>query len=209
MANNLAKAQEFWKDYAEAFAHPLTSNGILSRFVTNQNVTGAYAEVWVKSMVTTMLPTYRVSTGTVIRSSDRMRNQTNPQCDLIIWDPTVLPALFEKDEFALVPIHSARAIIEVKRTAAPMEKFQRQLEERRRVLFHEYRRYVLGVVLSHQKSLFQYRVDENWLDDLSSTSPPAITRLLNKKTNRADPDGMFAFIYFLFQVASIPNGGRT
>jgi hypothetical protein len=212
MADNLTKMQEFWKDYATAFAHPLTSNGILGKFVRNQNVTGAYAEVWVKSLTRSMLHNYRISTGTIIRISDRMSKQPNPQCDMIIWSPAELPALFEKDDFALVPIHSARAIIEVKRTCDHIADFQQQLQERQKALFYEYRKYVLGVVVSHKTPLFQYSVEENWVNHLDSKSQPAITRLLDKKTNQVDPNGVFAFIFFLSQVAWLdkaPNKGRA
>jgi hypothetical protein len=212
MTDNWAKMQEFWQDYATAFAHPLTSNGILGKFVTNQNVTGAYAEVWVKSLTRSMLHNYRVSTGTIIRSSDRMLDQLNPQCDMIIWTPAELPALFEKDDFALVPSFSARAIIEVERTCKSITDFQHQLQERQKVLLHEYQKYVLGVVVSHETPLFQHSVEENWLNHLGHESEPAITRLLDKKTNQVDPDGVFAFIYFLSQVAGMdkaPNKGRA
>lgn len=33
-----------WEDYAESFIQPIRANGLVSRFVTNPAVTGAYAE---------------------------------------------------------------------------------------------------------------------------------------------------------------------
>jgi hypothetical protein len=50
------KAREnYWNLYARAFAQSLGANSLLSSFVTNPNVTGAYAEAWIRSMVRNML----------------------------------------------------------------------------------------------------------------------------------------------------------
>jgi hypothetical protein len=78
--------RNFCQAYAEAFGQPLQANGLLGRFVTNRNVTGAYAEAWVRSMTKNMLGhRFRISTGTVIRSSDEYAGlATLPQCDLIV-----------------------------------------------------------------------------------------------------------------------------
>src|ERR1700675_4881940 len=100
----------YWDLYARAFAQPLLLNGSLSGFVANPNVTGAYAETWIRSMARNMLGhRFRVSTGAVIRSNDRARGARSVrQCDLIVWDPSEMPAIFESSEFALVPIFSVR-----------------------------------------------------------------------------------------------------
>ena len=77
----LERANEFWMDYVETFSHPLTANGLVGRFVQNTEVTGAYAESWIRSLVSDMCgKKYRVSTGAIIRGSDRAfeRDLTNP-----------------------------------------------------------------------------------------------------------------------------------
>jgi hypothetical protein len=111
---------EYWDLYAQAFTRSLQANGLLSCFVTNQNVTGAYAEAWIRSMTRNMLGhRFRISTGAVIRSCDHLpsrRLSKVSQCDLIVWDPSEMPVIFECSEFALVPLFATRAIIEVKRT---------------------------------------------------------------------------------------------
>jgi hypothetical protein len=100
-----------WTNYAESFAHPLSANNLLSKFITNSAVTGAYAETWVRFIAGTMLPQFRVPTGAIIRPTDQTRNLSSfPQCDLIVWNPSVLPALFEQGEFALVPFAAVRAV---------------------------------------------------------------------------------------------------
>jgi len=111
---------EYWELYAQAFAQPLLANDLLSGFVTNPNVTGAYAETWIRSMARNMLGhRLRISTAAVIRPTDKVRGLRNVhQCDLILWDPSTMPAVFESSEFALVPSFAVRAIIEIKRTGS-------------------------------------------------------------------------------------------
>ena len=103
---------KYWTWYAQAFAQRLQANGLFSSFVKNPCVTGAYAEAWVRSMTRDMLgQRFRISTGAVIQAFHRRVHQ----CDLIVWDPSEMPAIFESLEFALVPLFATRAIIEVKR----------------------------------------------------------------------------------------------
>jgi hypothetical protein len=190
--------REHWEAYAEAFAQPFQSNRLVSRFVTNPNVTGPYAEAWVRATAKNMLsPRFRISTGAVIRPNDSKRGlDTVCQCDLIVWDPSELPGLFEYGEFALVPFASARAIIEIKRTLSTPQKLSDQLCERRKLL--PQRRQTLGVVVSHPTGLFDRKCKPDWLSE--PKRDPPMTRLLDND-NHPDTDGIMAFIYFLAQVA--------
>jgi hypothetical protein len=191
-----------WASYAEAFALPLQSNGLVSRFVTNPIVTGSYAEAWVRSTARAMLGhKFRISTGAVIRPTDKLYGlHSVPQCDLIVWDPSELPGLFEYGEFALVPLAAVRAVIEVKRTAGKNDLLQ-QLRERRNLVPSGY---LLGVVVSHPAPLLNRECTPNWLQQ--GGSEPAMTRLLDDQ-NRPDTDGVLAFIYFLAQVAGHTGTG--
>lgn len=204
----------YWDAYAEAFAQPLQANGLLAKFVRNPDVTGDYAEAWVRSMTKNMLShRFRISTGAVIRGSDATRGLAKvPQCDLIVWDPSEMPAIFESGEFALVPFFAARAIIEIKRTDKKKE-LAAQLKERRDRLpaFGP----VLGVVINHPQPLFdQVKCTADWLKHFkhktgrSSTrydtaKEPPMTRLFNGDVG--DTEGIMAFIYFLAQVAGHTN----
>lgn len=101
---------------------------------------------------------FRVSTGTVIRSQDKRRELSSvPQCDLIVWDPSEMPAVFESAEFPLVRLYSARAIIEVKRNCDKREKLILRLEERGKLLpacgHPVLRRHALGAAFSNQSPL--------------------------------------------------------
>jgi hypothetical protein len=194
--------REYWKAYAQAFAQPIQANGLLSRFVTNPNVTGAYAEAWVRSLTRNMLGhRFRISTGAVIRECDKRRGLSSvPQCDLIVWDPSEMPAIFESAEFALVPLFAARAIIEIKRKRVSKDGFTRQLRERRQLLAKLGPDCpILGVVIRHSQPLFDQECKSNWLAERSTMEPP-ITRLLDGH-NEPDTNGIMAFIYFLAQVA--------
>ena len=135
------KAREnYWNLYARAFAQSLGANSLLSSFVTNPNVTGAYAEAWIRSMARNMLGhRFRISTGAVIRSCDNIPSRglsKVSQCDLIVRDPSEMPAIFECSEFALVPLFATRAVIEVKRTGnkAEREELAEQLKKRQNLL---------------------------------------------------------------------------
>ncbi len=155
---------------------------------------------------------FRVSTGTVIGASDKLRGLDLPQCDLIVWDPSEMPAIFECAEFALVPLFSTRAIIEVKRTGTKPErrKLIQQLNERRRFLCTgSDMKFVLGVFVNDNdpQPWFNDKLSSNWLEDYWVQNPgkPPITRLLYN--NKPDTNGIMAFIYFLAQVASRKNWG--
>lgn len=188
---------EHWTAYAAAFAQPLQGNGLVSWFVTNPNVTGAYAEAWIRSTARTMLGgRFRISTGAVIRPSDKTRSLRRvPQCDLIVWDPSELPGLFEHGEFALVPVAAVRVVIEVKRTISSADALLRQLKSQRKLVPNGF---LLGVVVSHSGPLRDFECKPDWL--ARRRSAPAMTRLLDS-TNKPDTEGVLAFIYFLAQVA--------
>jgi uncharacterized protein DUF6602 len=190
---------EHWAAYAEAFAQPLQGNGLVWRFVTNPNVTGLYAEAWIRSTARSMLGSrFRISTGAVIRPYDVTRGlHSVPQCDLIVWDPSELPGLFGHGEFALVPVAAVRAVIEVKRSIPSAAALQQQLQERRKLVPNGF---LLGVVVSHSEPLRDFECAADWWTRRGSAAAPAMTRLLDS-TNKPDTDGVLAFIYFLAQVA--------
>jgi hypothetical protein len=198
MSETMNAWREHWQTYAEAIAQPLQGDGLVSRFVTNPNVTGAYAEAWIRATAKNMLAQrFRISTGAVIRPSDAYRGlRTVPQCDLIVWDPSELPGLFEYGEFAFVPLAATRAVIEIKRTLFSRQDLLDQLQARRKLL--PPRGPILGVVVSHPTPLFDRECKPDWFSE--RRPDPPMTRLLDND-NRPDTDGVLAFIYFLAQVA--------
>ena len=151
-----------------------------------------------------MLHQFRISHGTITRASDRTHHGLKvPECDLIIWDPSDLPAIFEKGDFAIVPNHSVRGLIEVKRTCNKnASDLINQLEERQSLLLPEYQKKVFGIVFRHPHKLFMDELTPNWIHDIGATdTKPRVTRLFTSKGWEPDLDGIFSFIYFLSQVA--------
>ena len=200
--------EEYWQRYAEAFAAPLGGNSLLGTFVSNPAVTGAYAEAWVRSLAAAMVSNLTISTGAVIRTTDVVQGQNLrkvPQSDLIFWDPSEMPALFRSGDFALVHTQTARAIIEIKRTTSNEAALQAQLTKQRQRLLSEYRRNVLGVVVAHRTPLFGEGLEPAWVTNSDSRSNVRIARLLDQKTSKPDPEGIFALIYFLSHVARHPS----
>lgn len=201
---------DYWKLYAQAFALPFQDNALFSSFATNTAITGAYAEAYVRSMIKGMLgQRFRISTGAVIRSQDKTRGLASvPQCDVIVWDPSELPAIFECGEFALVPLFSVRAIIEVKRTGTKSEReaLIQQLKERQSLLpTMSDMNFLLGVFVNDDDPQPWFsdarKPREDWLEDYWTNNPgrPPLTRILHN--NEPDTSGVMAFIYFLAQVA--------
>ncbi len=202
---------DYWNLYAQAFAQPFQTNALFSSFVTNTDITGAYAEAYVRLMIKSMLGhRFRISTGAVTRSQDKSRGLASvPQCDVIVWDPSELPAIFESGEFALVPLFSVRAIIEVKRTGTKGKRkaLTQQLKNRQSLLpTMSDMQFVLGVLVDDNdpEPWFndQHKPSPDWLKDywLSNPGKPPITRILHN--NVPDANGIMAFIYFLAQVTS-------
>ena len=191
----------FWQSYADAFIAPLKSSELLRQFVANSNVTGLYAEAWMRSIAHIMLPQFRISTGAVIRPSDQTKDLKSVlQCDLIVWDPSQLPAILEQGDFALVPTHSVRAIIEIKRTCSNIGDLVKQLEDRRELLRIDCRQNLLGVVVENSKPLFSGDVNPEWLKHPTWQSECATVSLLSSDMKPHTNDIM-AYIYFLSQVA--------
>jgi hypothetical protein len=54
---------KFWKLYANSFIAPLKSNDLLKQLAANPNVTGLYAEAWIRSFAKSMLPQFGISTS--------------------------------------------------------------------------------------------------------------------------------------------------
>jgi len=203
-ADSLVPSREllaYWTAVAEAFVTPLKANSQVSTLIGNSAVTGAFAEASVRALARTMLAQFRVSTGAIISAGDQRRDLSKiPQCDIIIWDPSELPGVGEHGEFALVPFHAARAIIEVKRTGRQLGTLLKQLDARRRRLPDRYQKNILGVVVSHPVPLFEGSPDPEWLQNRTAATPPA-TRLLLSPRGAADLDGVMVLVYFLAQLA--------
>jgi hypothetical protein len=198
---DVIQIEEYWRRFAEAFAHPLEANGLLGGFISNSDVTGAYAEAWVVSLAEQMVTNLTISTGTIIRTSDAQNDlRSLPQIDLVLWDHTELPALFRVGNFALVHALAARGIIEVKRSITSVDSIREQLDRQRSSLLPEYRQNVLCVVVAHTSPIGD-APSPKWVTEATPSDPVQIVRLLDKVTSKPDVDGIFGLIYFLSHLA--------
>lgn len=79
----------------------------------NSALLGDYTEAAIRRLVRRIVQPMRICTGAVIDDPlpDRLR-----QIDIIIWAPYPAPAIFEVEDFGLVPKSSAFGVLEVKKT---------------------------------------------------------------------------------------------
>ena len=88
----------------------LRSSFKASAAVDHGGVKGGVREVFVKKLLSGLLhPDFEVGSGICV---DRMGNQS-PQCDVVIYDRSVVPTLFMEEQ-PFIPIDSVADIIEVK-----------------------------------------------------------------------------------------------
>lgn len=102
---------------AEQLISDLTRNIAIKRFTTNTDVIGAFAESTVRQFISRFVSPVRASTGAIISPELCSGPKTLPQIDIILWIPNPLPAVFESNDFGLIPRMSCVGFVEVKRSA--------------------------------------------------------------------------------------------
>lgn len=107
---------EYWKLYANQFIEGLTANKSITRFTKNPAIIGAYAEASIVNLITDFVNPLRCSTGSIITPALFNSQVKLQQLDLIIWNPTPLPAIFDNAGFALVPEQCVHGVLEIKRS---------------------------------------------------------------------------------------------
>jgi hypothetical protein len=112
-------ATEFLNLFATPLVEELKAIEGLKGFTSNTAVIGAHAEAVVRRLVRRVVAPLHVSTGAVISEQLCADPGKVPQLDTIIWFPCPAPAIFEVEDFGLVPRGSAMAVMEIKRSAYP------------------------------------------------------------------------------------------
>lgn len=105
---------EFLNNLADALVEELAPIDRLNKFTTNSDIVGAHAETRVRAFVRRCMRPVHVSTGAVIDEQLCSSPKDVPQIDTIFWWPMPSPAVFEQDDFALVPRSSCFGILEIK-----------------------------------------------------------------------------------------------
>jgi hypothetical protein len=104
---------EYLTNVAAQLVHELQPVLQIKEVTSNSELLGMYAEASLRRLVQRVVHPMRVSTGAVLDypMPDQLR-----QIDIVIWAPFPAPAVFEVEDFALVPRSSAFGLIEVKRS---------------------------------------------------------------------------------------------
>lgn len=107
------EVRKYLANIAAQLVHELQPVLQIKEVTSNTDLLGKYAEACLRRLARRVVYPMRVSTGAVLDypMPDRLR-----QIDIVIWAPFPAPAVFEVEDFALVPRSSAFGIIEVKRS---------------------------------------------------------------------------------------------
>lgn len=206
---------EYWRNYMKGILLPYKIDSVLKYFTSNSAVTGDFGEALIRSFIRSMLPHLRISTGSVVKVSNRTHSEkysTLPQGDLIIWDPSLLPAVIDVEDFALVSNLAVRGVIEVKRGNADIPDTRQQVKKWMDYLSDvptdlTAKQYmncnVLGVVITHNSPLHKKVPLPNMWDERQQD--PIVIRLFDNKDYSEDVDGFLTLIYFLSHIAKQPQ----
>src|SRR5947209_5073959 len=106
--------QRHLSDIAIQLVHEIEPVLKIKAVTSNTDLLGKYAEASVRRLAHRIVaPSMHVSSGTVI---DFPIAECLPQVDMIIWAPYPSPAIFEVENFAVVPRSSAFGVVEIKRS---------------------------------------------------------------------------------------------
>jgi hypothetical protein len=177
----------------------LSANSRIRSFTRNSDIIGAYAEASIHRLARRILAPYRVSTGAITSAELHVAGHDIPQVDLIAWTPAPLPALFELENFALVPRRSVIGVIEIKRSnyshvgqriASVLDRIDDLTSDR--LGYHRRTKWGLGIV-----TLLEHKISD---PVLAKQMRKGRTVALLKKvgdTYQPLPDGVSRLINFL------------
>ena len=105
-------AQEHVNRYAQLFADELQPILRIDRVTENTDILGAYTEAVLRNLIRRGFQPMRVSRGGILDYPQRKLNQH----DIIVWAPYPAPAIFDVEDFGLVPRSSVFGVLEVKKS---------------------------------------------------------------------------------------------
>lgn len=103
--------QEYFERLSAQFVKEISTPNEFKKFVKNSDLIGKYIESAVRLFIKKIISNGKVSTGGVISHEKPIAEN---QIDVIIWKPNPFPALFDSENFAIVPRNSVFGIIEIK-----------------------------------------------------------------------------------------------
>ncbi len=108
-------AREWVRLICEELVNPVLSVERFKLMCDQHDLKGMQAEATVRNLVERFVVPLRVSHGTILHEDNAAGNKA-PELDLIIWQPSPLPPMFEVGSFAIVPRGSAVGMMEIKRS---------------------------------------------------------------------------------------------
>ena len=188
--------QQYFNALAEQLVGSVSASEQISRFTSNRDVVGAFAESLICQFVARTVHPLRISSGTVISPHSFKEKDATPQLDLIVWDPNPIPPIIAEDRFALVPRNSVLGIIEVKKTDYDdgLNDIKSKVANIGKCFPQGARHLFLGVVcavLKHDPN------GTNKLTELVKKKQAVYLLDYRKDTPRANPEGVYRLVNFL------------
>jgi hypothetical protein len=107
----VSTAQEAVNRYADRLADELRPILHIDSVTENTDLLGAYTEAALRSLIRRAFQPLRACRGGILDyPEEKLRQQ-----DIILWAPYPAPAIFDVEDFGLVPRSSAFSVIEVKK----------------------------------------------------------------------------------------------
>lgn len=103
--------KEYFKRLSAQFIKEISPPTEFGKFVKNSDLMGKYIESAVRVFIRKIIYCGKISTGGVISPEFSIARN---QFDVIIWKPNPYPAIFEFENFAIVPRRSVFGLIEIK-----------------------------------------------------------------------------------------------
>lgn len=103
--------KEYFKRLSAQFVKEISTPYEFNEFVRNSDLMGKYIESAVRVFIRKIIYCGKISTGGVISPESPIAKN---QFDVIIWKPNPYPAIFEFENFAIVPKRSVFGLIEIK-----------------------------------------------------------------------------------------------
>ncbi|MBP6373035.1 MAG: hypothetical protein KA325_01335 [Flavobacterium sp.] len=103
--------KEYFERLSAQFVKEISLPNEFGIFVENSDLKGKYIESAVRVFINKIIYSGKISTGGVISPESPIAKN---QFDIIIWKPNPFPAIFEFENFAIVPRRSVFGLIEIK-----------------------------------------------------------------------------------------------
>lgn len=138
------KTLQYFRNLSSQLVKEVSPPTEIKKFVDNSDILGAYIECAVRQFIRKIIYSGKINTGGII--SPEFPKATN-QIDTIIWATSPFPAIFEHENFAIVPKRSVFGIIEIKSSnyAGAVDKIKDSILSSKKLLIEERQENAIGI----------------------------------------------------------------